>query len=156
MSSTNDRTLVLDATTHAVALLEKFSNCDVDDLNSPWSNPDEIFAQLDEARRNVINAWKSTAIVDESKELDDAAFRMLYLEMVTDAFSTVLENLRHENQNVDVNILVDCLESGMEFLTSEEREFFADDEMDAEIEESSTSVSERKIHELGLTQSAVQ
>lgn len=52
--------------------------------------------------------------------LSDDQFRVLYMDMITDAFGEVLQGMRHEaetkNKKIDVDILVDCLQSGIELL----------------------------------------
>ena len=124
-----DRTTRLQqAATNAVALMEQFSEQDPHDPDSAWSNPNAIFDQLDAARKEVMDAWsdvQSQAAIPH-EEIDETAFRVLYLDMITDAYADVLDQLRKDDV-VDVNVLVDCLQSGMDFLTSEEKELFMQD-----------------------------
>jgi hypothetical protein len=116
------------ATTNAVVLMEQFSEQDPHDPDSAWSNPQEIFDQLDAARKEVMDAWRDVQVkaAIPSQEIDDTSFRVLYLDMITDAYADVLDQLRKDDI-VDVNVLIDCLQSGVDFLTSEEKELFLQD-----------------------------
>jgi hypothetical protein len=125
-----------EAATHAMELIEKFSDRDPSDADpsNPWRNPQQIFDQLDEARKEVVDAWKEHSEKWKMPEsatpgIDESAFRALYLDMITDAFADVLDALRNDNSGVvDVNVLVDCLQSGIDFLTSEEKELLLEDD----------------------------
>eukprot|EP00543_Licmophora_paradoxa_P010010 CAMPEP_0202468138 /NCGR_PEP_ID=MMETSP1360-20130828/74334_1 /ASSEMBLY_ACC=CAM_ASM_000848 /TAXON_ID=515479 /ORGANISM="Licmophora paradoxa, Strain CCMP2313" /LENGTH=157 /DNA_ID=CAMNT_0049092955 /DNA_START=11 /DNA_END=484 /DNA_ORIENTATION=+ len=139
------------ATSHAIRLIEDFANCDIHDVKSPWKNPDEIFAKLDEARKQVVDAFVAEEQDEAKKGLDENAFRTLYVDMVTDAFATVLDDMRSGNKDVDVNVLVDCLESGMDFLSSEEKDLFRLEFGDDELDESLTSIHEQRRSEVDFT-----
>jgi hypothetical protein len=140
-----------EAAAQAVELMEKLSESDPSDPNSPWRDPHQVFDQLDAARNKVMSAWNTpddTAnFVSEDQVTEDVDFRALYLDMVTDAFADVLEDIRtKENTSVDVNVLVDCLQSGMDFLSSEERDlFFQDDEGDKGDEETPHEKQQQKV-----------
>jgi hypothetical protein len=135
-------------------LLESFAEQDPLDPNSAWKNPQEIFDQLDTARNEVMEAWKE----DEqgvSKELDEAQFRILYMDMITDAFADVLDNIREsEGNQLDVDVLVDCLQSGIDLLSMQDKDLFMnfyEGNLD-ELEEFSSSLTphEQKRRELGF------
>lgn len=117
MDNPNSATRLVQAASHAVVLIEKFSSCQEND--SAWNkDPDDIFRQLHEARQQIIIA---AARADETNQTTDDAssnFRALYLEMITDAFADVLDDLRKNDNAFDVTVLVDCLQSGMDFLTT--------------------------------------
>jgi hypothetical protein len=123
------------AATQAVELIEQYSEQDPQDPNSAWKNPQEIFEKLDVARKEVLAAWNDMqeSQNNTNEQIDESAFRALYLDMITDAFADVLDELRKDNA-VDVSVLVDCLQSGMDFLTSEEKELFLQDDMEDEEE----------------------
>lgn len=116
------------AATNAVALMEQFSEQDPHDPDSAWSNPQEIFDQLDAARKEVMDAWSDVQVqaAIPAKDIDESSFRVLYLDMITDAYADVLDQLRKDDV-VDVTVLIDCLQSGMDFLTCEEKELFMQD-----------------------------
>ena len=136
------------ATTKAVALLEQFSEQDPLDPESDWEDPERIFDQLDVARREVMEAWNELQMEDPNMDrIDELAFRARYLDMITDAFADVLDELR-KHDNVDVGLLVDCLQSGIDFLTSEEKELFMDD--DPFEEEDAITPHENHRRELGF------
>jgi len=113
---------------------------------NPWKNPQVIEEELNIARNELNAAWKNVkaerdavtfaAVTEayeneddeEKKEEDDVdnaipeeEFRVLYMNMMTDAFGDVLETMNKESgmdgkPTVDVDILVDCLQSGIDFL----------------------------------------
>mmetsp|Transcript_17442 Transcript_17442/g.17541 ORF Transcript_17442/g.17541 Transcript_17442/m.17541 type:complete len:249 (+) Transcript_17442:138-884(+) len=112
---------------------------------NPWKNPQVIEEELNIARNELNAAWKnvkaerdavtSAAVTeayeveddeekkeeDEDNEIPEEEFRVLYMNMMTDAFGDVLETMNQESgqegkPTVDVDILVDCLQSGIDFL----------------------------------------
>ena len=123
------------AAAKAVELIQGYS--DVNDPHSenednPWRNPEAMYEKLDEARKELNEAWaahqefvlsKSKASKEESSDAkkDPEEFRALYMDMITDAFADVIQNMREQGQDIDVDILVDCLQSGMDLLSQEER-----------------------------------
>ena len=110
------------ASIRCCTLLESFAEQDPLDPNSAWKNPQEIFDQLDTARNEVIEAWKEDE-QEVSKDLDEAQFRILYMDMITDAFADVLDNIREsEGNHLDVDVLVDCLQSGIDLLSLQDKE----------------------------------
>ena len=122
-----------------------------DNDNNPWKNPKSIQEELIVSRNALAEAWndlqkeqqeqhlsdeKETerndyGIGDNNKnddndEISEGIFRVLYMEMITDAFGDVLEQMQKEginnsNTTVDVEILGDCLQSGMELLDLDQR-----------------------------------
>ena len=197
-----ESTAVDQAVHRALALMETFASAtptttnnnkdDVDDDN-PWSDPDRMFAQLDEARHEMAQAWDTlhaatkveydplfddvvdatttttedatttavdadvdvdvdadynTATVDTSSMCDDQdenktktaqdqslqqeeqqqIIRMAHMDMITDAFGDVLEDLRKrqesgddKNDPLDMDTLVDCLQSGLDLVFQNNR-----------------------------------
>jgi hypothetical protein len=73
---------------------------------------------------------------DESEEVDSTAVEMTdnerkmrtaFVDMITDSFADVLDDLRQqEGDNIDIEILIDCLQSGFDIMMTspEEREYF--------------------------------
>lgn len=58
------------------------------------------------------------------------------MDMITDAFADVLEDLRQkEGDSLDVDVLVDCLQSGIDLMTQEDKEFFLMSERSIKIED---------------------
>lgn len=142
---------------------------------NPWKDPDVILDHLKTARNELAAAWKALQDqYDQEKEMNgsninlknkeseteedgdretsvpDEKFRVLYMDMVTDAFGDVLDQMRLDNSNVDVDVLVDVLASGMEFLDPSEynQSFFDafeavevdDEEEDEHLEENDNGV----------------
>ena len=100
---------------------------DPNDHQGPWENPDQIYQQLDQARTNITRAWEDLdALVTKDREAAIAAaaaeattdkekLRVAYMDMITDSFADVLEDMRlnaAKNDPLDVEVLVDCLQSG--------------------------------------------
>ncbi len=48
-------------------------------------------------------------------------FRALYMEMMAETFADDLEEIRQQGENVDVDVLVECLQSGINFLEPHEK-----------------------------------
>jgi len=129
-----------EAVQKAVDLLQEYASAAEDDTkgrDNPWKNPDEIYAQLDRARSDIMQAWDqlhaaraaATAVDEEanssnSKEDKETCLRMAYMDMITDAFADVLEDLRTKSSSdnnddpLDVETLVDCLQSGLDLWNS--------------------------------------
>lgn len=124
------------AASKATELVQHFVN--VEDPYSPaeenpWSKPDRIFQELKVARDELVEAWQdlekeTEALASgggnaEGKHLDPDRCLALYMDMITDAFADTLEHMRTvEGDSLKVDVLVDCLQSGLELLTSDEQE----------------------------------
>ena len=132
------------AAANAVALMEQYSEQDPRDPDSEWKNPQLIFDQLDAARKEVVAAWNDIQVETQNMEVDETAFRALYLDMITDSFADVLDELRKDDA-VDVGVLVDCLQSGIDFLTSEEKELFLQDDAFEEDDEMTPHEKHRRV-----------
>lgn len=132
------------AVAQAVDLLQELSSLSRDD--PAWQQPDQILSQLDQARTRLDQAWKESSQLSEQQQQQPSSdFRAAYMSMVTDAFADVLENLR-KNESIDVDVLVDCLQSGMEFMTQEDLALAFLDEDDDEEED----IHERHSRKLGF------
>jgi Mg2+ and Co2+ transporter CorA len=147
-------------------LIEGYSEKDPrsDDANNPWLNPEQMHSTLNEARLDLTRAWEDLKTEHERKQslatateqgasssMDEEKFRALYIDMITDAFADTLENMRQQNDGViDVDILVDCLQSGMDLLESNDRDsFFSSlDELEDD-DEDGLPVHEVRRRELG-------
>jgi len=135
---------------------------------NPWKDPEMMLSQLKQVRDELTTAWndlekerrkkRQSQNEDEEQESepDEEQLRVLYMDMVTDAFGDVLDQMRQQeataaaattrNSNdgssggIDVDLLVDCLQNGMEFLDPSDRnkqffEGFDDDDDDDDDEE---------------------
>mmetsp|Transcript_15277 Transcript_15277/g.33453 ORF Transcript_15277/g.33453 Transcript_15277/m.33453 type:complete len:182 (+) Transcript_15277:102-647(+) len=134
-----------DASIKAIDLVRDFSEYDPKDLSNeenPWRNPDEMFAELDAARTQVMNAAdmlkNAVAAASEAKnatkpDYDEDFLRAQFMDMITDAFADVLTGMKQQgggdekHQHIDVDVLADCLQSGMDLWSQEDREFFLQD-----------------------------
>lgn len=159
-----------EAATRATELVQTFATVDdpysTSDEN-PWKHPDRIFQQLHAARADLLQAWKdleqeSKALLtdddndankddaDAKKPLDPERCRALYMDMITDAFADTLENMRKtgDGSQLNVDVLVDCLQSGMDLLTNEEQEaLFSkafDQEFDGEDDDNNIMMDEQE------------
>lgn len=119
---------VEEAASRAAELVKYYSEIDPyddTDPNNPWRNPQGIFDALCLARARVVAAAHDDDkdeqhVVSTTKGSNDD-FRAIYIGMITDAFAEELEALRNSNEEIDVDVLVDCLQSGMDLLTREEK-----------------------------------
>lgn len=136
------------AATTAVDLVTKFADQDPSDPTSCWQNPTRMYEQLDQARDRALEAWKileqakktasATEVMEQQQpqtQADNTAvhtkeqdLRALFMDMVTDAFADVLAEMKDGEEDIDLDVLVDCLQSGMEILSQEDREFLTTDE----------------------------
>lgn len=88
-------------------------------------DPDDVFGRLDQARAQVRTAWDELQVAlhgedestDELDTLGEQEMRVAFVEMITDAFADSLESLRQEG-NVDVEVLADCLQSGIDMIST--------------------------------------
>ena len=132
-----------EAVTQALDLVKTYA----DPKNPAWKDgPDKIYKQLDQARNTIIAAWDdlqaAAATTQEegtdaetSENSDDKeGLKVAYIDMITDAFADVLENLRQNNTDdpIDVDVLVDCLQSGMDLINSGSIGDFSFDDGDAD------------------------
>lgn len=123
---------VEEAASQALHLIESYTFQETNDPHGPWRQPDTILQSLDAARNELTNAWKqlsSKMSQDETQQgettrVNEEDFRVAYVNMVTDAFADVLEDLRKNDKDFDVDVLVDCLQSGIELIPGEDREFW--------------------------------
>lgn len=123
----------------ATELVQRFANVDdpySTDPANPWLHPDRIFQALRDARDELVEAWNNfeqeshvlTMTSDQKdndkKQLDPERCRALYMDMITDAFADTLDDMRKTegDNNLNVDILVDCLQSGLDLLTTDEQE----------------------------------
>ena len=129
----------------AVRLIRDFAERDNED--DVWKHPEDMLNQIAKARDKVTEAWeKLEQTIKESeaangkeqnaKPYNEIDFRAAYMDMITDAFADVLEDLRQkEGDSLDVDVLVDCLQSGIDLMTQEDKEFFLMSERSIKIED---------------------
>lgn len=131
-----DKSIKLEETTaRAVEAIEKYA----EDEKTFFESPKEMFEDLVRIRKDIKDAWREAKAeidentVRETAEIPEPAdFRSSYVEMMTDAFAEPLEEMRLQQEpaganDVDVNILVECMQSGIDLLTPEEKQFFLDE-----------------------------
>ena len=148
-----ESTAVDAAATAAIDLVRELSERDPHDKDdaNPWRNPEQVFQQLDQARTGITKAWEelhaAAAALEQkddnatksnssdmtkeqfsSSSVNEDDLRAAYMDMITDAFADVLEDMRaNEAEDIDVDVLVDCLQSGLDLMSLEEKEFFMQD-----------------------------
>lgn len=162
------------ASNEAVEVVHKYAALDPfeDSVENPWKDPKQIFKQLAIVRDNLNESWQNYQIaferdqVTKTNQKDDAEdkmpeeeFRAMYMDMITDAFGDILEHMREEEgDKIDVNVLVDCLQSGMEFLEDNEvnRQSYFDSFRDDDDEEEEESLPIHKLRQIKLGYPAVQ
>ena len=140
-SNNNNNNNIESAVSAAIDLVRNYSERDPRDGSSdnPWKNPQAILDELSRARAKIVAAWDDdNQYPDNNNDNDnnnsnknnEDSIRAAYMDMVTNAFADVLEDMRNnsssedDDDELDVDILVDCLQSGMDFLSGEEREMF--------------------------------
>lgn len=137
----------------AVDLVQSFAEQDPADPHSCWQNPSRMFDRLDQARAEALQAWK---VLEEAQEkgndkepviVRDQDLRAQFMDMITSSFADVLDEMK-ERENIDLDILVDCLQSGMDIMSQEDKEYFMMMD-DAAAEEDVTPHEERR-RELGF------
>jgi hypothetical protein len=161
------------AACRAIELVRKFADQDPSDGNTsnPWKNPADIYQQLDKAREDVLQAWDELHLLQEQKSRaegrarltttesstdaaaaaagtsnEDDDLRAQFMDMVTDAFADVLNQMKESEEEIDVDVLVDCLQSGIDLLSVQDRElFFQDNSVNAmeEEEEDATNSTDK-------------
>ena len=140
------------AVSQAVDLVRTFSERDPHDgdAENPWKDPQAMLDQLDQAREGIIAASRRPSGTTATKAVDPNDFRSCYMDLVTNAFADVLEDMRnnHSDEEFDVDVLVDCLQSGMDFLSGEEQEFLMME--DDDLDESLPTPHEARQLQLGL------
>lgn len=73
---------------------------------------------------------KTKKIKDQQKQQlqqleESEKIKVAYIDMITDAFADALEDMRQqEGDNLDVDVLIDCLQSGLDLMSKEEKELF--------------------------------
>ena len=150
----------------AVEVVHKYAALDPSDGNNAWQDPKAIFDELRQCRDALNSNWAQyqaafAAATDQTEteetKMPDEEFSVLYMDMITDAFGDVLEQMREEEgDKLDVNVLVDCLQSGMEFLDDKDKgmrsyfDSFRMDDDDEEDEESAVPIHELRRLELGF------
>jgi hypothetical protein len=122
----------------AVALVQDYAAQDPTAPKSCWQNPTAMHAALDQARNTAQAAWAATQAkaapaegsLAESRTRPD--LRVPFMDMITTAFADVLEDMKESGgDTLDVDVLVDCLQSGLEILSPEDQEFWALEEEDS-------------------------
>jgi hypothetical protein len=150
----------------AVELVQKYANIDPHDgtnKKNPWEDPEAMLKDLIAARNSLTGAWRDyeqehTKIQRKDEQDDDSRrkefpdFRVIYMDMITDAFGDVLDQMRLENSGIlDVDVLVDCLQSGMEFLDEDQKNnqrYF--DSFDDVCDENEDDLPVHQLHQVSL------
>merc|ERR1712226_90004 len=139
---------------------------DDDDDTNPWKNPNDMFQQLDMARTQVMEAARilkeavakggdknEATSSTTTPDYDEDYLKAQFMDMITDSFADVLQEMK-ETEEVDVDILADCLQSGMDLLSEEDRELFLqdlnDDDHDDDEEEEKLTPHEQRRRRLGF------
>ena len=142
------------ALSHAVDLVREFSERDPHDgdADNPWKDPQNMLDEFDRARQDIVTASQCEIKEEPKPVVDENDFRAAYMDLVTNAFGDVLEDMRNNNSDdeLDVDILVDCLQSGMDFISEEEKEFLMMDDEEILPEEGVATPHEERQIQLGL------
>jgi len=96
---------------------------------NPWKNPLSMLEKFDHARARTVAASQCQKNdINDDTDKDPAAFvRDVYMNLISNSFADVLEDTRNSSgsseEELDVDVLLDCLHSGMDCLSGEEKEF---------------------------------
>jgi hypothetical protein len=146
---------VEDAIQAALQLIQTYTEDPTD-----WRDrPEQIYQSLDEARNRIIMAWtnlqSAAAVVGDNavnnveaatetgvptSTSSEQEIRVAFVDMITDAFADVLQHQRDQDEDFDVAMLVDCLQSGLDMMNitnvSSDLAWYEDDDLsDGEGEE---------------------
>jgi hypothetical protein len=162
------------AVTAAIELVQTFAEQEVTTPESCWEHPDQMLQQLNTARQHIVQAWETlqhvaaqqpnnkdttttttttnAVVVEESDWV-----RVQFMDMITTAFADVLTELQEQQGDndpqhpmMDVNILVDCLQSGLDLFTQQEQELLLEFIDDNDNEKEEPSIHEKRRRELGF------
>lgn len=90
-------------------------------LTGAW---DALQRAMDEAGPEAIDPGAKTK-GDEHNDIDEDRLQVEYMDMITDAFQDVLEDLRlKQGDDLDVDALVDCLQSGLDLFSQQDKAWF--------------------------------
>jgi hypothetical protein len=120
------------AAEHAVSLIQKFAAMDPEDSeHNAWNDPEMILRELDQARSQIDQSWKALEecmnnqqVKADEKVFSEERLRASFIDMITDSFADVLEDMRQKETEIDIEILADCLQSGLELMSQEDKELF--------------------------------
>jgi len=125
------------------------------DPENPWRDVDNMFDQMRDAVKEVQKYRRPDPVSKDEDEIDesDDTFREQYIEMMTEAFAEDIEEIRGKSgseDEVDVNILAECLSSGMEMFSKDEKVLFLEERL-GRSEESNDGLTphERRRQEIG-------
>ena len=139
----------------------------VEEETNPWKNPEQMFLQLKEKRNTLNEIWIQYEKVlrevhnnnndnqgQEQEDLPEEEFNVLYMDMITDAFGDVLDQMRTDaagSTSADnvIEILVDCLQNGMEFIMEGNRNRQYLDSLEEDQELAEIPIHQMKQMELG-------
>mmetsp|Transcript_16342 Transcript_16342/g.22774 ORF Transcript_16342/g.22774 Transcript_16342/m.22774 type:complete len:171 (+) Transcript_16342:141-653(+) len=118
----------------AATLAKEFGEKDPfdNDSENPWHNVDNMFDQMRDAVKEVQKYRRPDPVEQDENETDETedTFQEQYIEMMTEAFAEDIEEIREKSgEDVDVNILAECLSSGMEMFSKDEKDLFLEERL---------------------------
>lgn len=130
----------------AINLIQSYTETD-------WrqQTPEQTLESLNAARNEITERWeilqKEMTATESVEMIEDRAaseqeIRIAFVDMITEAFGDMLHNMQTEN--VDIEALVDCLQSGLDMINAKNLVDLAwceDDDDDDDIEEEGTSLT---------------
>eukprot|EP00525_Craspedostauros_australis_P001901 CAMPEP_0198116980 /NCGR_PEP_ID=MMETSP1442-20131203/15927_1 /TAXON_ID= /ORGANISM="Craspedostauros australis, Strain CCMP3328" /LENGTH=200 /DNA_ID=CAMNT_0043774925 /DNA_START=169 /DNA_END=771 /DNA_ORIENTATION=- len=106
---------------------------DMDDDTStndnPWKDPENMHVQLQSVRDELNKAWveQSDRVATPSSKAgsrppsgDD--FRAFYIDLITDAFADSLQSMQESGEEINLDVLADCLQSGIDLYDDRDRD----------------------------------
>lgn len=155
-------TMTLDeAASKAMELVQRFASVEdpqEQSAENPWQDPQSMLDELIQARQDLMQAWNTSQpapsndkrSTKDDDDDDDKDFRALYMDMITDAFADVLEELRSsDTDTLNVDVLVDCLQSGLELLNQEDKDVLfrgMEDDEDKDMDQGDEKLTPHEAH----------
>eukprot|EP00538_Stauroneis_constricta_P007293 CAMPEP_0119560822 /NCGR_PEP_ID=MMETSP1352-20130426/15970_1 /TAXON_ID=265584 /ORGANISM="Stauroneis constricta, Strain CCMP1120" /LENGTH=220 /DNA_ID=CAMNT_0007608883 /DNA_START=48 /DNA_END=707 /DNA_ORIENTATION=+ len=156
----------------AYRLIEDFSSkyetsSSSTDNNNPWRNPYKMYSQLEQVRDELNEAWKEQPKMQQqapdssSNLLSPDDFRAFYIDLVTDAFADSLQAMQESGDEINLDVLADCLQSGMDLYDDRDRELlyqeFGESTPDADEGMAETmTMTQHEKHQMDLGITALQ
>lgn len=152
---------VNDTIDEAWDFISRTAEQDPDADGSPWKNPAQVYQNLEEHRVKVFDALRKLRLVEEEHETridqqkyDEEEVKAAYIDMVVSAFDDQLDEFKKKGGEDDVDLLVDCLQSGLELWSRQDKDILVESQRESDgdggDQEGWASVHQRRQEMLGL------
>jgi len=152
---------VIKAIDEAWNFMEQTAKMDPRSPSSPWTNPKSIFETLEDHRTKIRMAFSQLREaqqldkITDPKKCEDDDIKMAYIDMMVSSFGDHLNEIKETDGDVDVDLLADCLQSGIELWSQTDKIHFMaaieGDEESQEDEDEHLPVHKQRQQLLGLS-----